>query len=115
MIKKVFGFDVDAKVEASGMQRMALLIHGKRIVDMIGSTIAVLGPDTESLKEVLSEMGSKNMRDGFKPEYFQHLGQAFREVLQGTLGELWMRREDEAWEDFFAEVTLEITKAVVLQ
>jgi hemoglobin-like flavoprotein len=110
--KTIFGFPVKGKIKATGMQRIGLLIHGKRIVNMIEGTYALLGPDIDLLEEFLSDLGRRHVSYGVKPRYFQYLGQAFREVLKDILGDLWTDEIDRAWEAVFREITAEMTKSM---
>jgi hemoglobin-like flavoprotein len=110
--KAIFGFPVKGKLKATGMQRMGLLIHGRRIVSMIQGTFGLLGPDVDLLEEFLFDLGRRHTSYGVKPEYFQYLGQAFQEVLKDILGDMWTDKIDRAWEAVFYEITAEITRSM---
>ena len=100
--KQVFG--LRGEVTASGMQRMALLIHGLRMVSMIGNALNMLGPDSESLEEYLLSTGSRHLRYGVKAEHFESLGRALRDALKTILKSSWTEKINQAWEEVFAEL-----------
>jgi hypothetical protein len=110
--RAIFGFPVTGKLKVTGMQRMGLLIHGRRVVSMIHGTFGLLGPDVDLLEDFLFDLGHRHQSYGVKPEYFQYLGQAFQEVLKDILGDLWTDQIDVAWETVFHEITTEITKSI---
>ena len=80
---------------------------------MMDGLISVLGPDIDMLLEFVSEISTTHFDHGVKPEYFQQLGQAVREVLQGMLGERWSNSTEEAWTRVFDEIAEEMARTVV--
>lgn len=108
--KQLFGIKSPAK--ASGMQGMALLIHGKRLLDMIGGVVAMLGPDADAAEEYLAELGPRHEAYGVRANYFYAIGKVIPGVLKSLLADSWLPEMDKAWADVFSEIVLVITKSM---
>jgi len=110
--KVVFGFKEDAVVKATGMQKMALLIHGRKLVQMIDGTLVLLGPDVEMMEDFLGDLGGRHKKLGVKPEHFDALGDSLRKVMKENLGKDWRDDVDAAWKDVFTDMAAEIKKSM---
>ena len=111
--KTAFGFDINSKIDSStvGMVRMAILIHGKDIIDTVDAVFGALGPDIDILTELLAELATSHK--SFGADYFRFLGIAVGDVLQPMLGETkWTRAVQRAWSAVFQEVSTGIAKAM---
>ena len=80
---------------------------------MMDGLISALGPDIDMLLEFVSEVSTRHFDHGVKPEYFQQLGQAVREVLQRMLGERWSDGTEEAWTRVFDDIADEMARTAV--
>lgn len=112
-VKGVFGVSHVPNNKFVGIQRMAILIHGQRIIDMIGSALSLLGPDSELIEEYLSTLGPRHLKYKIKASHFQSLGKALRDVIKGSLRESWTNSIDEAWKVVFDEMVSAITKPII--
>ena len=55
--KAIFGFPEDFNIATcSGMKRMGLLIHARRMIDMFHGVVQLLGPQIDELTEVLAKV-----------------------------------------------------------
>jgi len=96
-LRPIFGCHVDKEVNPVGLQRMAILIHGLGIVNMIDAIFSVLGPDTELLQLVVSDLGVKHCKLGLSADHFLLLGRALLKVLEDTMGKEWDEELRSAW------------------
>jgi hemoglobin-like flavoprotein len=108
--KKVFHLDVDMKI--SGMQKMAVLIHGHRIVHMLDSVLSMLGPDMDTVEEILTQLGERHRRYGVKAEYIPLLGQAIRESLKEVIGSEWTDSVHTSWVAVYEAISAILLKAL---
>lgn len=111
-IKPVFGFPVDKEVKAQGMQRMGILIHGLRIVKMLDSIFAVIGPDEDILAEILADMSDEHCQIGLSPDHFTLLCRSFLEVMEKIMGKEWTPDIRTAWVEVVQVVNVEIAKNI---
>jgi hemoglobin-like flavoprotein len=92
---------------------MGVLIHAKRLVGMLEATIGLLGPDVETLTEILSQLGRRHINYEVKPEFFPVMGKAIRDALAETLKEEWTKDVDDAWCTVYNELSAEIVKSML--
>ena len=106
-----------AEEEVTAKQKLTetflTLQQGRRIVDMLDGLVSALGPDIDMLLGYLSEVSTKYIDHGVKPEFFQQLGQAAREVLRGMLGNKWTNSTEEAWTRVFDDISEEMARTAV--
>ena len=110
--KAIFGFHgrKAANLSSRGINRMGLLIHGSRIVEMIHTTLLSLGPDMDMLEDFLADLGQRHMRHGVKPKHFRILAKVFIERLAMLLGPSWTLNHTAAWVDVFYVFNTGITR-----
>ena len=80
---------------------------------MLDGLISALGPDIDMLLGFVSEISTRHFDHGVRPECFQQLGQAVREVLQGILGKSWSNSIAEAWTRVFDDISEEMARIAV--
>lgn len=110
-IKAVFGL-ADSGLHSSGLHQMALLIHGKRIVEMVESTFTLLGPDTDLLQSFLEQLGQRHYQLGVKPRHFELVVEVLHDQLKEILGREWSSQCDEAWYAVLLTITDGIVKGM---
>lgn len=110
----IFGLD-GFEQKPMGLRHMALLIHGKRILDMIDSTFGLLGPDAELLESFLSELGQRHHQMGVKPKHFDLLGEVLQSELRAILDKNWSSQIEQAWSEVFNAITNCIVKGMPQQ
>jgi len=111
-IKPIFGFNVEQVINGHGLHRMAILIHGQNIIQMLDTMFSVLGPDTDLLQEVLMEIGDKHCKLGLSPDHFMLLCRALLEVLAKAMGDDWTAELKTAWFQVIRFLSFEISKAM---
>lgn len=72
-----------------------------------------LGPDTETLTEILNELGKRHVRYQVKPHYFPFMFQALVYALSEELGDRWNLDVEEAWVEVYDELSGEIMKTIL--
>ena len=93
---------------------MGVLIHAKRMIDMIDAALDMLGPDAELLTEILRELGSRHARYGVKPQFFPFMGEALIEALEDTLGkETWTDEVEAAWTTVYDELSHDMMRVIL--
>ena len=107
--KKVFGFD---KSEEEGQKHAE--IHGKAFGKLLDSIFQMLGPDTEFIEEILTQVGKRHKVMGVNPSFFPFLGQALIFALETKYLEKPLTDDQrEAWEEVFEAISNDITKAIL--
>lgn len=101
--KPLFGVSVDEDTsDPAFFQQKKLLMHGSYIVQMFGTVIGMLGPDMETIEEILGELGGRHARYGVQPAFFPIMGAALVTTLEEMLGAAIMTDAvKEAWMDTF--------------
>jgi hemoglobin-like flavoprotein len=110
--KAVFGFRANQNIESNPLLRMGVLVHAARIVQMLDCVISLLGPDTDTLEEILSQLGERHKKHGVKKEFFPLLIKAVCEALGDILGDQWNDDIQAAWEDLFGDMAQVIVDAM---
>jgi hemoglobin-like flavoprotein len=110
-IKEVFGFQRKQDIESNPMLLMGVMVHGTGMVAMLDSVLALLGPDTELLEEVLGSLGKRHQRYGVEKEYFVLMGAAIRDAISDIFGDLYSDADDKAWKEVFDAMSSEIVRA----
>lgn len=112
-ISVIFGFDGSSSSSKSiGLRKMGLLIHGKRVVDMIELTFGVLGPDRELQESFLADLGQRHHHLGVKPKQLQLFSDAIRDQMKAILGTRWSIQLEEAWTEVFSVVLTGIVRGM---
>lgn len=107
--KKVFGYD---KSEEQGQKHAE--IHGKAFGKLLDSIFQMLGPDTEFIEEILTQVGKRHKVMGVNPSFFPFLGQALIFALETKYLEKPLTDDQrEAWEEVFEAISNDITKAIL--
>jgi hemoglobin-like flavoprotein len=110
--KAVFGFKPNQDVKNHPMLRMGALTHAVKIIQMLDSVLSLLGPDVETLEEILSQLGARHTRIGVTKEHFSLLGRAVTKAVRDTIGDDWTDGASEAWDEVYRELSQEITKGM---
>jgi hemoglobin-like flavoprotein len=111
--KKVFGFSKEANLSAGELGRIGVLIHAIRMIQQLDTALNMLGPDTDTLREILQQLGKRHMGYGVSPHYFPFLGQALTYALSKTMGDDWNEDLNNAWLDVYEQLSGEIMKTML--
>jgi hemoglobin-like flavoprotein len=71
-----------------------------------------LGPDTDTLREILYDLAVRHVRYGVSPHYFQFMGQAIIYALSVNLGSSWDDDCKNAWIVIYEQLSGEIMKTM---
>lgn len=108
----LFGFPLDIypdPTELVGSRRF--IMHACFLMEMIDSTIALLGKDNEKLSESLVSLGKKHSTYGVKPEMFPHMIDSMVAMLRTKLGKNFTSTEEDCWLEVFGVLVEDIIEA----
>ena len=111
--KLVFGFQLHHKnIDQHPMLRAGLMVHGLRIVHMIDQILDLLGPDMETLMEILQDVGKRHEKFGVQKEHYTHLGTAIRHTMKHIMKDeqYYTSSIDNAWTHIF-----DILSSIIVQ
>jgi hypothetical protein len=101
--KPLFGISIDYDMtdpEHFGIRKLAT--HGSCFVQVLGTAIDMLGPDMDTLYEVLIDLGEQHARYGVQPAFFPAMGAALILTLEEVLGfDVMTDPVKEAWMDTY--------------
>jgi Globin len=114
-IKDVFGLRRWSlvEIESSSLLRMGLLVHGVNFVERVDEVLGLLGPDLESVAEVLQQHASSLVGLGVKPRHFGSLLIAMRQALKHSMGPAYTVETDDAWSEVLRQTSKTVIKAMV--
>jgi methyl-accepting chemotaxis protein len=107
--KQIFGFDLNEDIEGQDAKLNLALHHGERLVQMFDGVLTLLGPNGDTLDEIVEQLGERHKRYGVQPGDFILMGIAFCKALSNILGGQWKDSTKAAWEEIFAELTAAIS------
>ena len=106
----MFGFTATEIPDADDVHTT---IHAKTVVNMFDSVLQMLGPDTELVEEILSQVGQRHKNHGVKKEMFPHMGTALIDALETTLGtDAFQNEHREAWDEVYEELSAIIVRSM---
>jgi hemoglobin-like flavoprotein len=85
-------------------------MHATFLVEMIESTVDMLGDDNETLEKSLTELGKKHVTFGVLPEYFPHMTDALIIMLKQLLGDDFSETDHKAFENVLAVLIADMVK-----
>lgn len=80
-------------------------------MEMIDSTISMLGKDHDTLAETLVSLGKKHSTYGVKPEYFPFMTDSIVSMMKTKLGSDFSAKEEDAWVEVFNVLIEDIVSA----
>jgi hemoglobin-like flavoprotein len=83
------------------------------MIDMFDAALNMLGPDTETLNEILSDLGKRHIKYGVLPHFFPFMGHAVVYALKESIGETMTPEVTEAWVEVYDELSGTIMKAIL--
>lgn len=83
------------------------------MIHMFDAALNMLGPDTETLLEILEELGKRHIKYGVSPHYFPFMGQAVLFALSKALGKAWNKELEDAWIEVYELLSGEIMKSIL--
>lgn len=110
--KLLFGFPIDADPESHELLKSKrFIMHAAYMIQMLDTSVNMLGPDIELLTEIMTELGEKHVRYGVKPEMFPAMGEALLFTLQNQLGDQFTKAMEESWRETYNTLTQDMIRA----
>ena len=73
----------------------------------------MLGPDPDTLTEVLADLGERHIRYGVKAHYFPSVGVAMTYALKKTLKDTWTDEMEIAWCEVYDEMSADLMQSIL--
>jgi hemoglobin-like flavoprotein len=67
------------------LQSKRFITHASHLIQMIDTTVNMLGPDIEMLTEIMLELGAKHVRYGVTPPMFPIMGKCLLQTIEECL------------------------------
>jgi hemoglobin-like flavoprotein len=90
------------------------MIHAVQMITMFDKALNMLGPDTEILNEMLTDLGKRHIKYGVLPHYFPFMGHAVVYALKETIGDTMSPDVMEAWVEVYDELSGTIMKSILI-
>eukprot|EP00523_Entomoneis_sp_CCMP467_P021120 CAMPEP_0168852416 /NCGR_PEP_ID=MMETSP0727-20121128/12963_1 /TAXON_ID=265536 /ORGANISM="Amphiprora sp., Strain CCMP467" /LENGTH=185 /DNA_ID=CAMNT_0008906533 /DNA_START=52 /DNA_END=610 /DNA_ORIENTATION=+ len=111
--KVLFGFPLDIDTDSAELlQSKRFLMHAAYLVEMLDTSLGMLGPDDELLAEIMYDLGSKHTRYGVKADMFPQMGKALMVALEAILKHTLNDATRDAWKKTFAELSSEMIRGM---
>eukprot|EP00977_Amphora_coffeiformis_P021061 scaffold8782_cov145-Amphora_coffeaeformis.AAC.2 len=109
-VHALFGLDtLDNSEELAKSKRFRM--QAKYMIQMLDSSLQMLGPDIELLTEINHDLGKRHVRYGVTPEMYGFMGEAVIYTLDNFLGQDFSKETREAWEQIYGELAGDILSA----
>jgi hemoglobin-like flavoprotein len=100
--KVLFGFAEDVDPHSPELfESKSFVRHSAYLVQMIDTAVNLLGPDIETLTEIMYDLGIKHIRFGVEPYMFPIMGQCLIDAMEESLDEKFKPDVKEAWQSTF--------------
>lgn len=83
-------------------------MQARYMIQMLDSSVQMLGPDIELLTEINHDLGKRHVRYGVTKEMYFFMGEALIYMLEQKLGDDFTKETREAWEQVYAELAGDI-------
>ena len=113
--KKVFGMEVDYTPTAEKLKEAGQLHIAISILQRFDASLNLMGPDYETLDEILTDLGKRHVSYGVKAHYFPFMGKAIVCALKQTLGDNWTPEAASAWNEVYQEISGAIMKSILIE
>ena len=112
--KLLFGFPIDIDVDSPELlQSKRFIAQAIYFWNMIDTSLNMLGPDIELLTEIMTELGTKHVVYGVKPEMFPIMGDALIWTLKEMLGDKFQDENEKAWKETYDALSSDMIRAMV--
>jgi methyl-accepting chemotaxis protein len=112
--KVLFGFPIDIDPNSPELlTSKRFIMHAAYLVQMLDTALNMLGPDIELLTEIMTELGTKHVRYGVKPEMFPIMGDALMHTLETTLKADFTQPVKDAWLQTYSALSQDMIRAQV--
>lgn len=112
--KLLFGFPIDIDVDSPELlQSKRFIAQAIYFWNMIDTSLNMLGPDIELLTEIMTELGTKHVVYGVKPEMFPIMGDALIWTLREVLADKFQDENERAWKETYNALSADMVRAMV--
>jgi nitric oxide dioxygenase len=100
--KVLFGFSQDIEPDSPELLKSKNFVrHSAYLIQMIDTAVNLLGPDIETLTEIMYDLGVKHIRFGVEPYMFPIMGECLIEAIEDSLDESLKPEVRGAWKSTF--------------
>ena len=111
--KKVFHFDLGYSPTPQELKESGNLKFAIHMLESFDACISMLGPETEILYEILSDIGRRHVSYGVSPHFFPFFGQAMVYALSNVLVDYITPELKEVWLELYDSLSGVIMKAIL--
>ncbi|GAX29564.1 hypothetical protein FisN_24Lh015 [Fistulifera solaris] len=112
--KLLFGFPIDIDVDSPELlQSKRFIAQAIYFWNMIDTSLNMLGPDIELLTEIMTELGTKHVVYGVKPDMFPIMGDALVWTLKEMLGDKFTEESEESWKETYGALSADMIRSMV--
>ncbi|GAX13370.1 hypothetical protein FisN_8Lh400 [Fistulifera solaris] len=110
----LFGFPIDIDPDSDDLRfSKRFVTQAMYMIQMLDSSISMLGPDIDMLSEIMAELGAKHSRYGVQPEMFTVMGECLIEMLAEVLPNGLSTEAEAAWQTTYKELSQDMIRAYV--
>lgn len=112
--KDVFGVPRDHEVTEDEVKTSPYLAHAYNLVNILDGALQLLGPDSESLREILHDLGKKHSAYGISAQLMPYMSHAILNVFKAALSkDVFTPEVEDAWVQVFDELNGEMMYAML--
>lgn len=86
-------------------------MQAKYMIQMLDTSLQMLGPDIELLTEINHDLGKRHARYGVTAEMYEFMGEAILYTLDKMLGKDFTPEVKDAWEHVYSGLSGDIMSA----
>uniref|UniRef100_A0A7S3PE26 Globin domain-containing protein n=1 Tax=Amphora coffeiformis TaxID=265554 RepID=A0A7S3PE26_9STRA len=86
--------------------------HFEMIVQLLDTILQLMGPDFETIGEILEQLGMRHKRMGVDPDFFPYMGHSIVFGLRETMGKAFTMEHEEAWLELYGTISDEIVAGI---
>uniref|UniRef100_A0A7S3L8Z0 Globin domain-containing protein n=1 Tax=Amphora coffeiformis TaxID=265554 RepID=A0A7S3L8Z0_9STRA len=105
-VAKLFGLPGNNIPEMKQSKRFVM--QAKYMIQMLDTSLQMLGPDIELLTEINHELGERHVKYGVTPAMYRFMGEAIIFTMKEMLGDKFDADMQKAWEVVYAELSGDI-------
>ena len=111
----LFGFPIDIDPTSRELlESKRFLMHAAYMIRMIDTALNMLGPDSEMQTEIMTDLGTKHVRYGVKPNMFPIMGRCLIETLEEFLGaSCFTPHVKESWVETYDALSYDMVQAIL--
>mmetsp|Transcript_7010 Transcript_7010/g.19031 ORF Transcript_7010/g.19031 Transcript_7010/m.19031 type:complete len:158 (+) Transcript_7010:364-837(+) len=93
----IYSFNENQRINDKLFRNPRMIQHATHFIQMLDQAISLLGPDIETLTEILIDLGESHVRYGVKPHMYGPMGEALIETLGDMLGDQFTDEIKASW------------------